>query len=118
MKYNTQTDQLEPSDELINGESEILKGIGGSVKEWAGSWDAIWDNILLRTKIKETLVNYAQKSKMFELLEADFVVKSNDEFHKVSDEVRQEHGNLDSKKIFFNWNEWLKRSVKKMNMKE
>ena len=117
MKYDNRTDQLEPTDDLINGESEILKGIAGNVKEWAGSWDAVWDNILLRTKIKETLVNYAKKSKMFDLLEADFVVVANDEFHKISDTIRQEVGSLDSKRIFFDWNEWLKRSVKKMNMK-
>ncbi|MAE42344.1 hypothetical protein CMO93_01120 [Candidatus Woesearchaeota archaeon] len=117
MKYDTRTDQLEPSDELINGESDILKSIGGNVKEWAGSWDAIWDNILLRTKIKETLVKYAEKSKMLNLLEAEFVVNANDEFHKISDVVKDEVGSLDSKRIFFDWNEWLKRSVKKMNMK-
>ena len=116
MKYDSKTDQLEPTDELINGESEILKGIAGNVKEWAGSWDAVWDNILLRAKMKETLVQVAKKAKMLNLLEADFVVQANDEFHKISDTIRQEVGSLDSKRIFFNWNEWLKRNIKKMNM--
>ena len=118
MKYDNRTDQLEPTDDLINGESEILKGIAGNVKEWAGSWDAVWENILLRTKIKETLVDYAKKENMLSLLEAEFVVKVNDEFHRISDEIMQEIGNLDSKRIFFDWNEWLKRSVKKMNMRQ
>jgi len=117
MKYDARTDQLEPSDELINGESEILKGIAGNVKEWAGSWDAIWDNIMLRTKIKETLVQVAKKTKMLNLLEADFVVQANDVFHKISDKIKVETGSLDSKKIFFDWNEWLKTAIKKMNMK-
>ena len=36
----------------------------------------------LRAKIKETIVQVADKSKMPELLEADFCVLSNDEFHK------------------------------------
>ena len=116
MKYDNRTDQLEPTDDLINGESEILKGIAGNVKEWAGSWDAVWDNILLRTKIKETLVNYAEKSNMLNLLEADFVVRSNDEFHRISEIIKDEVGTLDSKRIFFDWNEWFKRSVKKMNI--
>ena len=116
MKYDTRTDQLEPTDDLINGESEILKGIAGNVKDWAGSWDAVWDNILLRAKIKETLVNYAEKANMLNLLEADFVVMANDEFHRISERIKEETGSLDSKRIFFDWNEWLKRSVKKMNM--
>ena len=118
MKYDSRTDRLEPTDELINGESDILKGIASNVKEWAGSWDAVWDNILLRAKIKETLVNYAEKNNMLNLLEADFVVQANDEFHKVSDTVRQETGSLDSKRIFFEWNEWLKRAIKKMKIKD
>ncbi len=44
MKYNAITDTLEPTPDLINGDSEVLKAIGGNVKEWAGNWDAIWDN--------------------------------------------------------------------------
>ena len=117
MKYDTRTDQLEPSDDLINGESEVLKGIAGNIKEWAGSWDAVWDNILLRAKTKETLVQVANKSKLPNLLEAEFVVRANDQFHKISDNIKQEIGSMDSKRIFFDWNEWLKRSIKKINMK-
>ena len=117
MRYDTRTDQLEPTDEMINGESEILKGIAGNIKEWAGSWDAVWNNILLRSKIKETLVQVAKKTKMPNLLEAEFVVKSNDEFHKISDSILKEVGTLDSKRIFFDWNEWLKTSIKKINLK-
>jgi len=113
MKYDSKSDQLEPSADLINGESEILKGIAGNVKEWAGNWDAVWDNVLLRTKIKETLVKLAEKTKALELLEADFVVHCNDEYHKISDKVKEEIGSLDSKRIFFEWNEWLKRTIKK-----
>jgi len=117
MKYDTMTDQLEPTDDLINGESEILKNIAGNVKEWAGSWDALWDNVLLRAKIKERLLQVATQIKMPSLLEADFVVQANDKFHKISDSIKQEVGSLDSKKIFFNWNEWLKTAIKKINMR-
>ncbi len=117
MKYSSSTDQLEPSDELINGESEILKAIAGNVKEWAGNWDAVWDNILLRAKMKETLVKFSDKVKLPSLLESDFVVKANDQFHLISDTIQEEVGHLDSKRIFFDWNEWLKRNIKKINMK-
>ncbi len=116
MKYDTTTDQLEPSGDLINGDSEILKAIAGNVKEWAGNWDAVWDNILLRAKIKETLVNFADKTKALSLLEAPFVVRCNDEFHRIADKVKEEAGALDSKKIFFAWNEWLKREIKKKSV--
>ncbi len=117
MKYDSKTDQLEPSADLLNGDSDLLKAIAGNVKDWAGNWDAVWDNILLRAKIKETIVTASDAAKMPELLEAEFVILCNDEFHKISDKVKEEVGNLDSKRIFFEWNEWLKRSIKKKSMK-
>lgn len=115
MKYNPKNDQLETSEDLIDGDSEILKAIAGNVKEWAGNWDAVWDNITLRAKTKEALVDFAAKAGMPELLEADFVIQSNDQFHKISERIKDEIGFLDSKRIFFDWNEWLKRHVKKMD---
>lgn len=113
MKYDSKTDELQPSDDLINGDSEILKSIAGNVKEWAGNWDAVWDNIQLRVKTKETLVDFAVKQSDLSLLEAPFVIQCNDEFHRISDAVKEEIGALDSKRIFFEWSEWLKRSIKK-----
>ncbi len=118
MKYDSKTDQLQPSDDLINGESDILKSIAGNVKEWAGNWDAVWENIELRAKMKQTLVDYAVKSKNPDLLEAEFVVLVNDQFHKVSDAVKEEVGSLDNKRIFFEWNEWLKRAIKSYSAKK
>ena len=54
---------------------------------------------------------------MPDLLEAPFVVLSNDLFHKISESVREEVGELDSKKIFFNWDNWLKKEIKKRKIK-
>ncbi len=113
MKYDSKSDQLEPSDDLLNGDSDVLKSIAGNVKEWAGNWDAVWDNILLRAKIKETLVNFSAQMNNPDLLEADFVVLSNDEFHKISGRIKEDTDFLDSKKIFAEWQEWLKRNVKR-----
>ena len=113
MKYEAKTDQLEPSSELINGESEIIKSIAGNVKEWAGDWDSVWDNIKLRADCKQAIVDVADKTKDPELLEAEFVIQCSDEFHRVVDRVRGEVGSTDSKRIFFEWNNWLKKSVKK-----
>ena len=117
MKYNPETDELEPTDDLINGESEILKNIAGNVKEWAGNWDAIWDNIMLRASIRKKLVEYAENNKMFDLLEAEFVISGNDQFHRISETVREDAGEMDSKKILFEWEEWLKREISKKRMK-
>jgi len=113
MKYDSKTDQLQPTSDLINGESEIIKAIAGNIREWAGNWDAVWENITLRANVKQALLDIANKTGNFDLLEADFVVQCNDQFHRISEDVKEEVGYLDSKRIFFEWNEWLKRSVKK-----
>ncbi|MBU0958333.1 MAG: Flp pilus assembly complex ATPase component TadA, partial [Nanoarchaeota archaeon] len=55
LKYNVEKDELEASQDLINGDSEIIKNIAGNVKGWAGNWDAVYDNILLRSKIKKEI---------------------------------------------------------------
>ncbi len=116
MKYDAKTDELVPTDELINGNSDVLKAIAANVKDWAGNWDAVWDNILLRAKTKEELVNAARNTKIPQLLEADFAVLCNDQFHHISDKIKQTSGFLDSSKIFFEWDAWLKREIKKMQL--
>jgi type IV secretory pathway ATPase VirB11/archaellum biosynthesis ATPase len=113
MKYESKDDQLQPSRDLLAGDSDIIKAIAGSVREWAGNWEAVWDNILLRANMKQELVKTAEKLKNFELLEANFSVLANDEFHRISERIREEVGSLDSKKIYVEWCEWLKRAVKK-----
>ncbi|MFH1510334.1 MAG: type II/IV secretion system ATPase subunit [Candidatus Woesearchaeota archaeon] len=115
-KYDSKTDQLEPTKDLLNGESEILKAIAGNVKEWAGNWDAVWENILLRAQLKQMLVETANKLHMPDLLEAKFVIQCNDQFHRISKEIREEFGVLDTKRVLFNWRNWLNRSVKKANL--
>ena len=113
MTYNVEKDELEPSDDLINGDSEIIKNIASNVKGWAGNWDAIYDNILLRAKIKKETVDMAIKTGKEKILEADFAALSNHMFHKISDEIRQETGLPLSERVFPEWQKWLNKEVKK-----
>lgn len=115
MKYDVYEDKLKPTEDLINGDSEILKEIASNVKGWAGNWDAIWDNILLRQKIKEELVNVSKKLNNNDLLEAEFVVKSNNAFHQISDEVTGEMGLPKSEEVFSKWKRWLDKELKRLN---
>jgi len=112
LKYDAKRDELLPTADLLNGESEIVKSVAGNVREWAGNWDAVWENILLRSKMKQALVEYSNKTKNRELLESNFVVASNDVFHRLIEQVRNEVGSIDNKRVFFEWNEWVKKNVK------
>jgi len=113
LKYNVEKDELEPTEDLINGDSEVVKSIASTVKGWAGNWDAVYDNILLRSKIKKEIVDTAEKTKNLKMLEAEFNVLSNDMFHKISDNVRQEIGLPLSKRVFPEWQKWLNSEIKK-----
>lgn len=116
MRYNVQTDQLEPTPDLLNGDSEVLKTIAANIRGLAGDWDAVWDNILLRGKIKETLVQYAERYKLDDLLEAKFTIHANDIFHTLLTRIQEEIGRADSERLFFEWEEWLKRELKKKRL--
>ncbi len=107
LRYNVETDELEPTDDLINGESEVIKNIAGNVKGWAGNWDAVYDNIILRGKIKKEIVENAEKLGQSKLLEARFCSLSNEIFHKICDKIRLEKGLPLSEFVFPVWKEWF-----------
>ncbi len=113
LKYNVDKDELEPTEELINGESEIIKAIASNVKGWAGNWDAVYDNIILRGKIKQEIVDASDRLNKPELLEARFNSVANEVFHRISDEVREEYGLPLSEIVFPRWKEWFYKNAEK-----
>jgi archaeal flagellar protein FlaI len=113
MRYNVETDELEPTADLINGDSEVIKDIASKVKGWAGNWDNVYDNILLRGKMKQALVDISKSSGNKELLESEFNNLANHKFHEISDEVIQEIGVPLGEKVFPIWEKWLQDEVKK-----
>ncbi|MFH1308067.1 MAG: type II/IV secretion system ATPase subunit [archaeon] len=114
LKYNVDKDELEPTEDLINGDSEIIKAIASNVKGWAGNWDAVYDNILLRARIKQAIVDAAEKSKIPELLEARFNSLANTMFYEFSDKIRQEIGLPVGDRVFPEWEKWMKKHIKNL----
>ena len=113
LRYNVEKDELEPTQELINGDSEIIKNIASNVKGWAGNWDAVYDNILLRGKIKQEIVEMAEKLNKPKLLESEFNSISNNAFHQVSERVIREYGLPLSEKVFPEWKRWALEESRK-----
>jgi len=112
MEYSAKEDKLKPTETLIDGESEVINAIAKRTREWRGAWDKIWDNILLRSKVKETIVNYSADLGRSDILESEFTVASNEMFHIISGQVKQEVGELDSTMIFDKWFDWFKKKIK------
>jgi len=117
LKYNVNKDELELSDDLINGDSEIIKDIASNVKGWSGNWDAVWDNILLRAKIKEEVVKISDKLNNRDLLEAGFNSLSNNAFHQISGKIKEEIGLPLSDRVFPEWKKWLEKEATKFGLK-
>ena len=113
LKYNVEKDELEPSEDLINGDSDTIKEIASSVKGWAGNWDAVYDNILLRAKIKKEIVDVAAKTGNSGILEAEFTTLSNHSFHRISEEIMKEVGLPLGDRVFPEWQKWLNQEIKK-----
>ena len=113
LRYNVEKDELEPSEDLINGDSEVIKNIAASVRGWAGNWDAVYDNILLRSRIKQELVDTSIKMDKPILLESAFNSLSNNMFHQFSEEIVEEVGLPIGKRVFPMWQDWLMQQIKK-----
>jgi len=116
MKYDAEKDELIPTDALLDGESEVLKMIAANIPDFAGNWDAVWENIELRAQIKEHIVKTAEKLGDKELLEAPFVILCNDLFHLAAEEVKRRLGRLHKEEILSTWLAWFDRELKKRKL--
>jgi type IV secretory pathway ATPase VirB11/archaellum biosynthesis ATPase len=112
MQYESKGDSLMPTDTLLNGESFVLNEIAKRVPGWAGRWDAVWDNIQLRSKILETIVQIANQTGHKDLMEAETTVASNQKFHELAEKSRIEVGEVDSKRVYEGWLAWFKERAK------
>lgn len=113
MEYSAKDDTLKPTDTFVNGESEVLNRIANLVKEWSGNWEAVWENINLRGRMKQTMVEMADRLDKPEILEAYWMTQSNSRFHLIADAVRRETGSADPKRIYELWLEWLKEAIQR-----
>jgi type IV secretory pathway ATPase VirB11/archaellum biosynthesis ATPase len=112
MEYRSDEDTLKPTDTFLNGESNILNQIAERVPGWAGRWELVWDNIQLRAKILDTVVEIAQKVNNPDLLEAETTIKVNEMFHEFAEKSRKEIGTVDTKKVYEDWLDWFKKYAK------
>ncbi len=112
MKYSAKEDALKPTDVLLSGESHVLRDIAEKVREWAGDFNAVWENIKLRGRIASTIVSVARRLNRPELLEAETRVRANEAFHIISSNVKEEVGYIDTQEVYKRWVEWFKKYLK------
>ncbi|MBU5678713.1 MAG: type II/IV secretion system ATPase subunit [Candidatus Aenigmatarchaeota archaeon] len=115
MEYSAKEDEMKPTQTLLIGESFILNEIASMVREWKGNWELVWENINLRANVLGKIAELSNS--IPEIAEAEHVLKSNQVFHIICDEVNKEVGMLDSKIIFERWFEWIKNYIKEQMKK-
>jgi hypothetical protein len=113
MEYSSADDTLKPTDTFLNGESAILNQIALRVPGWAGRWDKIWENINLRGRLLQMIVDTAKQTGKKELMEAPTVVKANEFFHALSERSIKEVGSVESTRVYNDWLTWFKEYAKK-----
>ena len=87
--------------------------MAGRIKEFAGDWDAVWNNILLRADVHQAITDLFIATNDASLLEADFVVKANDQFHLITERVKDDESQLNNSRILFEFKDWLKKEAKR-----
>ncbi|NOZ82009.1 MAG: type II/IV secretion system ATPase subunit [Candidatus Micrarchaeota archaeon] len=112
MEYSAKKDSLRPTDILLNGESFILNEISKKIREWAGRWDRVWENINLRARIFGSMVEISERLKKPELLEAETTVASNQMMHILAERSKRELGSIDTELVFNEWLAWFKNRAK------
>ncbi len=112
MEYSAANDSLKATDILSTGESEIINRIASLTREWEGKWEDVWENIQLRANIKKAMVDYSTKLNLPEIIEAPWVIQSNEYFHIISSKIKEETGYMDPKEIFSRWDRWFVARIK------
>ena len=109
MEYRAKEDKMVPTKTLLMGESFVLNEIANRVKEWKANWPAVWENIVLRSRVIQAVVDAGAAKP--ELMEAPFVKSAISQFHTIGFGVKEEVGALDSKMISERWTSWLKQQI-------
>ena len=88
-----------------------IQDIAANISDFAGNWDAVWENILLRASLKEVLLEYYAIEKDDEFLEAEFVIKCNDKMHLLISEVREKLGAIDNNEVIKEFRDWIEGEI-------
>ena len=108
VKYDIHKDTLNPSNDMLEGNSYVVKEIASRVEDWAGNWDAVLDNIRARGDILKAISDHANALKNPSLLEAEFTSLAIDQYYDIISKLREEYGVAERKRIKGMFDLWLK----------
>ena len=109
VKYDINTDMLVPTNDLLEGNSYVVKEIASNVEGWAGNWDAVLDNIQARGDILQMISDYSDKTNDKSILEAKFTSLAIDQYYDIVNKLKEESGKPpEGSRIVKAFNLWMK----------
>jgi type IV secretory pathway ATPase VirB11/archaellum biosynthesis ATPase len=109
VRYDVDNDELVPTNDLLEGNSYVIKEIASNVEGWAGNWDAVLDNIQTRGEILNMISDYASKTGDASMLEAEFTSAAIDQYYEIESKIKEESGRPpEGSKIIKAFELWLK----------
>lgn len=103
MTYDVEKDQMNISDILSMGQSELLQKIA---KKWGITVEKVLENINLRAWMKQTIVESSKNNPL--LLEAESIRDANNAFWMILEESKQHFNTVDYYFIKEQWSKWFK----------
>ncbi len=109
VSYDINNDELVPTNDLLEGNSYVVKEIASSVEGWAGNWDAVLDNIQARGEILRMIVDYSEKVNDPSILEAKFTSLAVDQYYDIVSKLKEESNKPpEGSKVIKAFDLWLK----------
>ncbi len=108
VSYDINSDALVPTNDLLEGNSYIVKEIASNVQGWAGNWDAVLDNIQARADILAMVADYSRKTENPMMLEAKSTSSVIDAYYDIANNLTQKHGFAERSSIVKAFDVWLK----------
>ncbi|MEE9150272.1 MAG: type II/IV secretion system ATPase subunit [Thermoplasmata archaeon] len=106
MLYDESADKVLET-KVFNYRSEKIGTIAAS---WGMSLEKCIENIHMRAKYRQMMVDYSREHNKTQLLSAEWVSKSNSTFWNLIERHR-EGVKIDNKKVMEDWNKWFERSA-------
>lgn len=108
VKYDIHKDSLNPSNDLLEGNSYVVKEIASRVEDWAGNWDAVLENIRARGDILKAISDHANRIKNASVLEAEFTSSAIDQYYDIIGKLKEEYGTAERKNVVSLFDLWLR----------
>jgi len=106
MIYDQHDDQLKPTKRLRS--SQLMAAIA---RKWGIKQAEVMRNLELRARVQWAIVKASAELGIPKLLEAEFVIRSNNALHQLLEEQLQLHRTVDYRETFRRWQDWLEEEV-------